>query len=62
MITIICFREEGYTKMSELFPVFGVLILFGFAMLPITFVSSMTFSIPSTGFVRMTIIYIFTGT
>lgn len=61
LFTIVIFQEEGWSKLNELSPVFAVLALFGFSMLPMTFVSSLAFSIPSTGFVRMVIVYIFTG-
>lgn len=61
LITLALFREEGWSNIDDLMRVFVVLLLFGFAMLPLTFVASMFFSVPSSGFVRMTIIYIFTG-
>ncbi|XP_055298016.1 phospholipid-transporting ATPase ABCA3-like isoform X5 [Sitodiplosis mosellana] len=61
ILTLAVFQEDGWATISELTPAFLSLILFGFSMLPMTFVSSLLFSIPSTGFVRMTIFFIFTG-
>lgn len=61
VITLIAFQEDGWSTISELTPAFVSLVLFGFSMLPMTFVSSLLFSVPSTGFVRMTIFFIFTG-
>lgn len=61
IITLAVFQEEGWSSPDELGRTFTVLILFGFAMLPMTFIASMFFSVPSSGFTRMTIINIFTG-
>lgn len=61
MLTLAAFQEDGWSTVSELFPGFVTLLVFGFAMLPISFLSSHLFSEPATGFVRMTIIYVFTG-
>lgn len=61
VITLIAFQEDGWSTINDLTPAFVTLIVFGFSMLPMTFVSSLLFSIPSTGFVRMTIFFIFTG-
>lgn len=61
VITLIAFQEEGWSSINDLMPAFVSLVVFGFSMLPMTFVSSLLFSIPSTGFVRMTIFFIFTG-
>lgn len=61
VITLYAFQEAGWSTIKELTPAFVSLVVFGFSMLPMTFVSSLLFSIPSTGFVRMTIFFIFTG-
>lgn len=61
LLTIVAFQEEGWSTVHDLMPAFVALILFGFSMLPITYLMSRFFSIPSSGFVRMTIFYIFTG-
>lgn len=61
VITMAVFQEDGWSSPAELGRFFTVLILFGFSMLPMTFIASMFFSVPSSGFVRMTIINIFSG-
>lgn len=61
MITLFAFQEDGWSTIKELTPAFVTLLAFGFSMLPLTFTASLMFSIPSTGFVRMTIFFIFTG-
>lgn len=38
-----------------------MLLVFGFAVLPVTYLASLLFSIPATGFTRMTMFNIFTG-
>lgn len=61
ILVLAVFQEDGWSTFGELLPGFVTLIVFGFAMLPISFLSSHMFEIPSTGFVRMTIVYVFTG-
>lgn len=61
ILVLAVFQEDGWSTFHELMPGFITLIIFGFAMLPISFLSSHLFEIPSTGFVRMTIVYVFTG-
>lgn len=61
ILTLWAFQEDGWKTVQDLSPAFVSLVLFGFSMLPITFLFSLVFSIPSTGFVRMTIFYVFTG-
>lgn len=62
MFTLYVLQRDGWSKFHEIIAAFVAFTVFGFAMLPMNFLFSMIFSIPSTGFVRMTIIYIFTGT
>lgn len=61
IFTFAAFQEEGWSTPSELGRILAILISFGFAVLPITFVTSMFFTIPTTGFTRMTLVYVFTG-
>lgn len=61
ILTLAVFQEDGWSTVDELMPGFVTLLVFGFAMLPISFLASHLFEIPSTGFVRMTIVYVFTG-
>lgn len=60
-ITLAVFQEDGWSASTELMRLFIVLISFGFAALPLTFIASMFFAIPSSGFTRMSIINVFTG-
>lgn len=55
------FREEGWSTFAELGRVFLLWMIFGIGMLPMTYLMSLFFTIPSTGFVRNTIFNIFTG-
>ncbi|XP_055537148.1 phospholipid-transporting ATPase ABCA3-like isoform X2 [Wyeomyia smithii] len=56
------FQEEGWSSPEELGRVFLVLCVFGLAFLPTIYLFSFWFQIPSTGFVKMMILNIFTGT
>lgn len=61
ILVLAIFQEDGWSSFGELWSGFITLVIFGFSMLPISFLSSHLFDIPSTGFVRMTIVYVFTG-
>ncbi|XP_058456304.1 phospholipid-transporting ATPase ABCA3-like [Malaya genurostris] len=60
--TLAIFQEEGWTTVEELGRVFLILGAFGLAFLPTTYIFSFWFEIPSTGFVKMMMLNIFTGT
>lgn len=61
VITLALFQEDGWSTPAELGRTLVVFLLFGFAMLPMTFLAAKFFTIPSSGFTRMTMINIFTG-
>ncbi|KAF5273700.1 hypothetical protein FQA39_LY07390 [Lamprigera yunnana] len=61
IITLLIFHEDGFTTAAELGRTFSVLLCFGFCMLPMIYLASYLFSIPSTGYTRMTLVNIFTG-
>ncbi|XP_053951058.1 phospholipid-transporting ATPase ABCA3 [Anastrepha ludens] len=61
IITIACFQEEGYANFSDLIRYFLILFLFGFAVLPFTYLLSFLFKEPATGFAQTSTINIFTG-
>ncbi|XP_034485231.1 ATP-binding cassette sub-family A member 3-like isoform X4 [Drosophila innubila] len=61
IITIFCFQEEGFMKFDELGPYFLLLIVFGFAVLPLTYLLSLLFKDPATGFTRVSILNVFIG-
>ncbi|XP_053679934.1 phospholipid-transporting ATPase ABCA3-like [Anopheles nili] len=60
--TLAAFQEEGWSSFEELGRVFLVLIVFGIAFLPISYLFSFWFEVPATGFVKMMILNIFSGT
>lgn len=55
------FQEDGFATFAELGRCFLLLLFFGIAMLPINYIMSLIFTIPATGFTKMTMINIFTG-
>lgn len=55
------YDKEGYSTDEELVRNLLVLLAFGFAVLPYTYVWSFVFQIPSLGLVRLAIGYIITG-
>lgn len=61
MAVIFAFQMDGWKTMDELMPLFVSLLVFGPSMLAIIYVLSRAFSIPSTGFIRMTIFFLCTG-
>ncbi|XP_058835899.1 phospholipid-transporting ATPase ABCA3-like [Topomyia yanbarensis] len=56
------FQEEGWSTIEELGRVFLILCVFGLAFLPTIYIFSFWFEIPSTGFVKMMMLNIFSGT
>lgn len=61
LITIACFQETGWSSFTELGRCFIVLLCFIWAVIPFTYLLSMLFTVPATGFTRLSNIYIFTG-
>ncbi|KAM7349571.1 ATP binding cassette subfamily A member 3 isoform 2-T3 [Cochliomyia hominivorax] len=61
IITIACWQEKGFSSFEDLARYFLVIILFGFSVLPFTYIISFYFSEPATGFARVSIINIFAG-
>lgn len=55
------YQKEGYSNFDELSRNLIVLLVFGFSVLPFTYVLSFLFQIPSTGLVRLAIGYIISG-
>ncbi|XP_038108176.1 ATP-binding cassette sub-family A member 3 [Culex quinquefasciatus] len=55
-------QEEGWSTVEELSRVFLILCVFGLSFLPITYIFSFWFDVPSTGFVKMMLINLFSGT
>lgn len=61
LLVLWAFQVEGWKTMYDLTPIIVSLICFGFSMLPIIYLLSIIISVPSTGFVRISIFFIFTG-
>lgn len=61
MAVVVAFQMDGWKTMDELIPLVVSLLVFGPSMLAIIYVVSRLFSMPSTGFIRMTIFFLCTG-
>ncbi|KAK9751753.1 hypothetical protein QE152_g4857 [Popillia japonica] len=61
IITLACFQEDGFKSASDLGRVFVILIIFILAALPITYLSSLLFTAPSSGYTKLALIKIFLG-
>ncbi|XP_062542045.1 phospholipid-transporting ATPase ABCA3-like [Armigeres subalbatus] len=59
--TLAIFQEEGWASFTELGRVFLLLMLFGIAFLPSTYLISFLFAVPATGFVVVLLINIVSG-
>nr|XP_029724371.1 ATP-binding cassette sub-family A member 3-like isoform X2 [Aedes albopictus] len=62
ILTLAAFQEEGWSTPTELSRVVLVMLCFGVAVIPFTYLWSYFFQVPSTGFIKMLIFNIFTGT
>ncbi|XP_055596271.1 phospholipid-transporting ATPase ABCA3-like [Uranotaenia lowii] len=62
LLTLSVFQEEGWSSATELSRVALVMLCFGSAVIPFTYLGSYFFQVPSTGFIKMLIFNIFTGT
>jgi ATP-binding cassette, subfamily A (ABC1), member 3 len=56
------YQQEGFSTFEELLRITSILLLFGFAALPLTYVLSFAFRVPATGLVSLAIGYIVSGT
>ncbi|KAL9704634.1 hypothetical protein quinque_008152 [Culex quinquefasciatus] len=59
--TLAAFQEDGWSSGEELGRVFLILLVFGFAFLPLTYLLSFRFDVPASGFVKLMLLNIFTG-
>lgn len=55
------YQKEGYSEFAELARNFMLIVIFGVAVLPYTYIASFMFQIPSSGLVRLAIGYIVSG-
>ncbi|CAG9816334.1 unnamed protein product [Phaedon cochleariae] len=61
LITLVCFQEEGYSTPEEIARMFFILLYFGWAFIPMLYLTGYFFDVPSTGYTRMTLLSIVTG-
>ena len=55
------FNEEGLREPQQLGIILMILTLFAWAMAPLMYLASFLFTVPSSGFTRMSMLNIFTG-
>ncbi|KAK7870569.1 hypothetical protein R5R35_009078 [Gryllus longicercus] len=61
IITLAGFQEDGFATSEELGRIFVILVFFGWAMIPLMYLASYLFTIPASGYTRMTMFNIFAG-
>lgn len=59
--TMAIFQEDNWKTATELGRVFAVMLLFAWSTLPLVYLASFLFPVPSTGFVRTSILFILFG-
>lgn len=62
ILIMFAYQKEGFSTFDELFRITLLLLVFGFAILPFTYVLSFAFKVPTTGLVTSAIAFIVTGT
>lgn len=60
--TLVFLQEEGFQTSGDLARIFVILFCFGFSMLPMMYFASYWFDVPSTGYTRMALLNLLTGT
>ncbi|CRK89801.1 CLUMA_CG003438, isoform A [Clunio marinus] len=61
IVVLGAYQKDGYSTYVELARNFLLMVVFGFSVLPFTYVLSFMFKVPSTGLVRLSIGYIISG-
>ena len=61
ILTLYAYQKDGFSTFLDLAQIFLLLAVFGFSVLPYTYLWSLLFEIPSSGLARLVIIYIVTG-
>lgn len=61
ILLFVAFQEDNWSSPTEMFRIYLLLLFFGWAFLPNTYVFSLYFREPASGFTRVAIIYIVTG-
>ncbi|XP_065093714.1 phospholipid-transporting ATPase ABCA3-like [Ochlerotatus camptorhynchus] len=60
--SVAAIQQDGWSNFEQLSRVFLVVVLFGFAVIPMTYLFSYLFDVPATGFVKMMLLNIISGT
>ncbi|XP_037074307.1 ATP-binding cassette sub-family A member 3-like [Pollicipes pollicipes] len=61
MITLLIFNEEGFIEGKTQGSLLMLFVMYGYSMLPQSYLFSFLFTVPSSGFTRVTLFNIFTG-
>lgn len=61
LIIFAAFRQTGWSSGDDLARIAFVLALFGWSVLPCTYLASRLFRVPASGYTRMAMFYVFTG-
>ncbi|KAJ6635436.1 Phospholipid-transporting ATPase ABCA3 [Pseudolycoriella hygida] len=61
IFVLAAYQQDAFSTFEELGRNFAILVLFGFAVFPFTYICSFMFHVPSTGLVRLSIGYIVSG-
>uniref|UniRef100_V5I8B4 ATP-binding cassette sub-family A member 3 n=1 Tax=Anoplophora glabripennis TaxID=217634 RepID=V5I8B4_ANOGL len=61
LLTLLAFQEDGFKTAEEIGIMFLIFFYFGWAFLPLMYISGYFFDVPSTGYTRMTMFNTFTG-
>lgn len=61
LASVAAIQQDGWSNFEQLSRVFLVLLLFGFAVIPTTYLFSYLFDVPATGFVKMMLLNILSG-
>lgn len=61
LVIFAAFQQTGWASPAELARITFVLALFGWAVLPVTYLASRLFRVPASGYTRMAMCYVFTG-
>ncbi|XP_017768274.1 PREDICTED: ATP-binding cassette sub-family A member 3 [Nicrophorus vespilloides] len=62
IITLLCFQEDGFKSSGDIGRLIIILTYFGFGMLPLIYLMSFIFKMPSSGFIRVILFTMVLGT
>lgn len=61
IIALAILQIEGWSTASELGKIFILLILFAISIIPLVYIASLCFSVPASGYTRLTMIFFLSG-